>query len=80
LIPADPVQLDSNSRSNRGVVSHRRIELFPGMDWVGGWWAHFELFLAAPSFGPFIYLGLSYVEHPPLFIGRNFEDIGMTLG
>jgi hypothetical protein len=51
-----------------------------GIEWVGGWWAHFELFLAARSFGPFIYLGLSYVEHPPLFIGRKFEDIGMTIG
>jgi hypothetical protein len=49
------------------------------MEWVGVWGAHFELFLAARSFGPFIYLGLSYVEHPPLFIRRNFEDIGMRI-
>jgi hypothetical protein len=70
----DPVQLDSNRRSNDGVVFHRRIE------WVGGWWAHIEPFLATRSFGPFIYLGLSYVKHHPLFIGGNDEDIGMTIG
>jgi hypothetical protein len=50
------------------------------MEWVGGWWADFEHFLTAPSFGPFIYLGPSYVKHPPLFIGRYFEDIGMMIG
>jgi hypothetical protein len=43
---------------------------------VGTFW----IFLAARSFGPSVYLGLSYVEHPQLFIGRNFEDIGMTIG
>ncbi|KAI5785396.1 hypothetical protein FPQ18DRAFT_351592 [Pyronema domesticum] len=39
-----------------------------------------HIFLAESGFGPFIYLRLSYVKHPPLFIGRNFQDIAMAIG
>jgi hypothetical protein len=45
---------------------------------VGGWSQH--IFLAASSFGSFIYLGLSCVGCSLLFIGRIFEGIGMTMG